>query len=477
VKYFVLAVMTLTSVACRPVNGGGERSFAKLADVYAEPSAEVTNCQKALEAPKCSGAGCGTLALMNSASGLLMSPEHPRKYQYGTSGFAQMIRHAAGITRCITTAWKNNGKEIVVGDVADRNAKTPANRHPGGSHDGGINADISYFQLEYADNLMREVCPHADNHCTGDPRYLDPYKTAVFIAGMHRNENLRLVGVDGRIGKPLINATKDLCRRGVIKGNACRGLKLVYEETNQGNGWYRFHHHHMHVRLGTSATANMVTIGTGSTDNNALWYDPEQPAAGDSDTGQTDAAAAPLVPEKPAEQAETCYVGFLKNSDQKRLCSAFQGKDRGSAAKYFVSYGTDECRIETLAVHLQRDKYNELVGICNGKYVPHENEPETPVADNDIWVALTSDDAGEMQALAISTREITGETWICPDHDVQKCLSQDMAAKLIRTDRLTSPSSRRILKARSAVDITAFTVFNRDDNGRVTFRKLKAQKK
>lgn len=470
-----LLTLTIVTVPAACSSGPEENyGFSKLADVYAEPNAQVVACQNALEPVKCSGPVCATLSQMNDAAGLTMSPEHPRKYQYGTNGFAQMIRHAAGITKCISAAWTSNGKNIVVGDVADENAATPLNRHPGGSHNGGVNADISYYQLTYDNNLMRPVCPHEDNHCTAAPKYLDPYKTAVFVAGLHRHDLLQLIGVDGQIGKPLINATKDLCKRGVIKGNACRGLKLVFEETNQGNGWYAFHHHHMHVRLGSKTSSNFVTINEGSTDNNASWYDPAQPG-NPTTTGETadPAVTGPVAPEKPAEQAEQCFVGFLKTKDNKRLCSAWQGKDGGTLVKTFVRYTTDECNIAVLGVHLQRDDYNALVTQCNGKYTPHADEGVTPGPSNDIYVALPEDNSSSVQTLVLATDVNAVDSWICPGHDIQNCLSAEMTEKLIRTDRITSPATRIFRRSRTSFDIREFTVFSKNTDGGIGYRKIK----
>ena len=85
-------------------------------------------------------------------------------------------------------------------------------------------------------------------HCTSDPYLLDPWRTALFIGALADHPNIRVIGVDGRVGPLVESAMATLCRDGWLTGRACSsGAPLAYEETNQGYGWYHFHHHHMHV--------------------------------------------------------------------------------------------------------------------------------------------------------------------------------------------------------------------------------------
>jgi len=38
-----------------------------------------------------------------------------------------------------------------------------------------------------------------------------------------------------------------LCADGWLPSNACGTRKITYEVTDEGRGWYLFHHHHFHV--------------------------------------------------------------------------------------------------------------------------------------------------------------------------------------------------------------------------------------
>src|SRR5690606_22791199 len=99
------------------------------------------------------------------------------------------------------------------------------------------------------------VCPHTSGssdayHCTGEPTYLDVWRTAAFIAKLHESPQLRVIGVDGRVGPKVESAIDQLCSSGWLTGTACNGgLQLAYETTDNGAGWYHFHHHHLHISL------------------------------------------------------------------------------------------------------------------------------------------------------------------------------------------------------------------------------------
>ena len=40
-----------------------------------------------------------------------------------------------------------------------------------------------------------------------------------------------------------------LCAGGWITGTACTRHRVTYETTDMGRGWFRFHHHHLHVSV------------------------------------------------------------------------------------------------------------------------------------------------------------------------------------------------------------------------------------
>jgi hypothetical protein len=192
-----------------------------------------------------------------------------------------LIKYAAGWTQCLTESWKNgNGQPLGLGDMSEGNGDIPgtsqgAPGHPRGTHTRGFDMDIAYYQTGTSDNRLRAVCDHWDKsgadvfHCTTDPYKLDIMRTALFLGKIHDSSKLRVIGVDGKIGPLVEEATEKLCNQKVLHGTVCETgrLRLAYETQNQQRGWYRFHHHHLHVSL------SRVSPDQETMDN--LWFQPE----------------------------------------------------------------------------------------------------------------------------------------------------------------------------------------------------------
>ena len=137
--------------------------------------------------------------------------------------------------------------------------------HPQGTHVNGYDMDIGYYQQGTADNKLRPVCEHVQGgadqyHCVGEPDLLDVWRTSLVLGLMHDTPQLRVIGVDGRIGPLVDSAMEQLCDAGWLAGNACTRPRIVYEETNTGMGWFGFHHHHFHVSLMSRADAGLPRI-------------------------------------------------------------------------------------------------------------------------------------------------------------------------------------------------------------------------
>ena len=172
-----------------------------------------------------------------------------------------LVKYAAAWTRCIGEGWPDgNGGPLGLGDMSEADGAIPGTSvgspgHPYGTHTGGRDVDIAYFQRGTQDNRLRPVCEHFENgrdvyHCTSDPDRLDVRRTAVFLAKLHDSDRLRVVGVDGRVGLLVTSAIAEMCADGVLDGDACSGSNsITFETTDTGRGWFRFHHHHFHVSL------------------------------------------------------------------------------------------------------------------------------------------------------------------------------------------------------------------------------------
>ncbi len=114
--------------------------------------------------------------------------------------------------------------------------------------------DIGYYQSNQNDNDLRPVCQHVVNnqdqyHCVANPTILDATKSAFFIAKLLESNQVRVIGVDGKIGPLLKTEMTKLYNNGLISKAVLDQFpsRVTWEETDKGRGWFRFHHHHLHV--------------------------------------------------------------------------------------------------------------------------------------------------------------------------------------------------------------------------------------
>jgi hypothetical protein len=172
-----------------------------------------------------------------------------------------LIKYAAAKTACKAQSWVfGNGDPLGTIDMSEADGAIPGTSigspgHPPGTHTDGFDIDMAYYQVNTSNNAARPVCDHYEGgseayHCTAAPHLLDPWRTAMFLGSLFEHPDFRVVGVDGKVG-PMVEACMDiLCTEGWLSGTAtCTPSQrpLAYEVTNQGHGWYLFHHHHFHV--------------------------------------------------------------------------------------------------------------------------------------------------------------------------------------------------------------------------------------
>ena len=127
--------------------------------------------------------------------------------------------------------------------------------HPKGTHVGGHDVDVAYYQKNQPDNRLRAVCPHTSGgqeayHCTGKPTILEATRTTLFLSKILDTGQVRVIGVDGQVGPILQAEAKKLYQAGMISKHAYDKMMagaVTFETTNQGRGWYLFHHHHAHI--------------------------------------------------------------------------------------------------------------------------------------------------------------------------------------------------------------------------------------
>ena len=172
-----------------------------------------------------------------------------------------LVQYAAAKVACKAEGWKTgNGGLIALSDMSEWNGATPGTsrgspRHPRGTHVGGHDIDIAYFQRGTLDNQLRPICRHRDaagldqHRCLASPVHLDAYRTALFIGAILEESKVRAIGVDGRVARPILRALDELCTSGWIEAVACRPDRIRFETSDDGRGWFRGHHNHLHVSL------------------------------------------------------------------------------------------------------------------------------------------------------------------------------------------------------------------------------------
>lgn len=231
---------------------------------------DMTKCTgesacKDLPARDCTAgdAVCGKLELFEPFKHPTYVVTHGTKMSWLRHDTTMLVKYAAASVACIMPgSWP-----IGLGDMSMSNGGTPSNsagqlRHPKGTHDAGRDIDMAYYQLGTKDNYLRPVCEHTiggkeQYHCTGDPISLDVPRSTLYVLKMVESERTRVIGCDGKIGPLLLAHAKELQAQKLIRKSVVKRMasKLAFEVTDEGAGWFRFHHHHLHLSTYTSKYA------------------------------------------------------------------------------------------------------------------------------------------------------------------------------------------------------------------------------
>ena len=171
-----------------------------------------------------------------------------------------LIGYASAKVACKATDW-NYGSSAPLGlvDMSEADGSIPGTSigypaHPSETHEDGKDIDTAYYQLYAADNKGRPVGVHFEGvneayHLLEPPYGLDRWRTALFVAFLAEHPRLRVVGVDGQIGMRLEETFDELSGLGWLALGVRETIPLAYETEDTGRGWFRFHHHHMHVSI------------------------------------------------------------------------------------------------------------------------------------------------------------------------------------------------------------------------------------
>ena len=216
--------------------------------------AGTTRCTN-LPSGKCSQS-CSSIVQFSPTQGTGYIALHGARLSWAKRSTMIYVKYATASVHCVYPGTSALG----LGDMSLQNGGTPTDtsgrlRHPKGTHVRGSDVDIAYYQKGSTNNHLRAVCTHHINgqdqyHCVKTPHLLDPTKTAFFLAKLIESNAVRVIGVDGKIGAMVNAEMKKLYSSGMISKQVLDRFNqgaVTWEETDKGRGWYRFHHHHLHV--------------------------------------------------------------------------------------------------------------------------------------------------------------------------------------------------------------------------------------
>lgn len=164
---------------------------------------------------------------------------------------------------------------MAVFDLSAENADTPLKieagiprgRHPGGSHDGGVNLDLGYYlnsekgKFETPDYA---ACTehHKDgaveaNICRGPADRLDTARQTYFLLELlrqHRerfgSELIEQIGIDAQVRIAVLKLAHQWSKEGRHGATAAGIAELeTLFASSPYEGWATSHHHHIHLRL------------------------------------------------------------------------------------------------------------------------------------------------------------------------------------------------------------------------------------
>ena len=141
--------------------------------------------------------------------------------------------------------------------------------HPWGSHRYGCDIDITYYQKsdpslwlklesllggDEVQQYARPICRHTlygidVHHCTQLPKQLDLQRTAMMIIYVSEHPDIRVIGVDGLIGRSLIKIFNKMVRENILTVEQRKKIPLAYEYLDTRSGWFHNHHNHFHISM------------------------------------------------------------------------------------------------------------------------------------------------------------------------------------------------------------------------------------
>ena len=238
----------------------------------------VPNAFRLFPQPIAPGAGYGILAqdMQGGADGDI-------RHRWAQPHAVDLVRVAA---RAVARDLGSGPHPLLIMDASSENGDTPVQfdpaphgRHPGGSHDGGLNLDLGYYLTSLQGKVYTPDFAAATEHferqpdgnlkdvpqCLGPADRLDVPRTARFFLELFRIHReafrcdlLEEIGVDFQVRQPVLAQVRQWAAAG--RYGASRALVEDMERvltSDEAEGWARTHHHHLHLRLRDLPTLGM----------------------------------------------------------------------------------------------------------------------------------------------------------------------------------------------------------------------------
>lgn len=252
-------------------------------EYYALPSKAATTVCKDLPPMECIGDDSYCKEVVS------FQPKHGRGYidypvvdetwdnqyrSYLRRDLMMLVQNITDRVSCESSRWGFGLSEpLMMSDMSEKEGYIPGmsqgvGGHPRGSHQDGNDIDIAYYQRNnlYAwlaleskfddrkGHLIRSVCQHTlfgmeVYRCTQTPVLVDLRRTALLLIYLSEHPNLRVVGVDGRVGIALERIFDDMIEAGWLTKQEREKIPLAYEMKDRGAAWFKHHHNHIHISM------------------------------------------------------------------------------------------------------------------------------------------------------------------------------------------------------------------------------------
>ncbi|RYZ88531.1 MAG: hypothetical protein EOP04_09165 [Proteobacteria bacterium] len=145
--------------------------------------------------------------------------------------------------------------------------KVPRGRHPGGSHDGGINLDLGYYLKSTRGKVFQPDLAACTEHfsaagedlsqCQGAPDRLAVSHQAYFLLTLARlnrdlfhRDLIEEIGIDLKVRQAVVQELENWRRQKKfdVTADLIRDLTQSFT-SDEWDGWASSHHHHIHLRL------------------------------------------------------------------------------------------------------------------------------------------------------------------------------------------------------------------------------------